>query len=90
VKQAIVDRAIKALAKIGAAQSSPERQAEKPTLSQRTQLSHSRENAAVCRSPDCGGCYLVDPETGARIHPPKFRGDYRTRLEQWEEKGKVQ
>jgi hypothetical protein len=45
---------------------------------------------ARCSSPNCGGCYLVDPATGARIHPPKCGEDYRARLERWEAKGRVQ
>jgi hypothetical protein len=90
MNQAIVDRAIEALAKIGATRSSPERQTEKPTPSQRTQLNHPQEKVAACGSPDCGRCYLVDPATGARIHPPKCGEDYRAWLERWEAKGRPQ
>ncbi len=45
---------------------------------------------APCGSPKCGGCYVVDAETGAKIHPPKCGEDYRAWLERWEAKGRVQ
>ena len=45
---------------------------------------------AACGSPNCDGCYMVHPATGATIHPPKCGEDYRTWLERWEAKGKVQ
>ena len=50
----------------------------------------ARKPVASCGSPDCGGCYLVDPGAGARIHPPKCGEDYRAWLERWDAKGKVQ
>ena len=49
-----------------------------------------REGLSACGSPDCAGCYLVDPATGAMIHPPKCSEDYRAWLERWEAKGRVQ
>lgn len=44
----------------------------------------------TCGSHDCAGCYVVDEETGARIHPPKISETYRKWLEQWKPKGKPQ
>jgi len=45
---------------------------------------------ATCGSPDCAGCYLVDAEAGAKIHPPKCGEDYRAWLERWKPRGKPQ
>ena len=49
-----------------------------------------RTGMAACGSPDCAGCYIVDAETGARIHPPKCGEEYRRLLERWQPKGKPQ
>jgi hypothetical protein len=42
---------------------------------------------APCKAPQCAGCYVVDDETGARIHPPKSS---RSWLERWQPNGKPQ
>ena len=49
-----------------------------------------RTGMAACGSPDCAGCYVVDAETCARIHPPKCGEEYRKWLERWQPKGKPQ
>lgn len=43
---------------------------------------------APCGSAHCAGCY--DVGDGKKIHPPKVGEDYRTWLERWKPKGKVQ
>lgn len=43
-----------------------------------------------CRSPHCAGCYIVDSESGAKIHPPKCGEEYRKWLERWEGRGRIQ
>jgi hypothetical protein len=43
---------------------------------------------APCGSPQCAGCY--DVADGRKIHPPKIGKDYRSWLERWQPKGKVQ
>lgn len=48
------------------------------------------DSVAQCGSLDCAGCYLVDADTGAKVHPPKCGEDYRAWLERWENKGRVQ
>lgn len=56
-----------------------------------TLLARVREvKPATCGSPLCAGCYVVDAETGAKIHPPKCGSDYFAWLKKWEPKGKVQ
>jgi hypothetical protein len=45
---------------------------------------------APCGSPDCAGCYLVDAEAGAKIHPPKPSPKWLAWLERWETKGGLQ
>lgn len=45
---------------------------------------------AACGSPACAGCYVVDPESGAKIHPPKCGKEYQSWLERWQPKGKTQ
>jgi hypothetical protein len=65
---AIVERAVRALAAIGAAkQTVPE---SSPIASQAQDVKGpEREGLALCGSPACGGCYEVAP--GVRIHPRK-------------------
>lgn len=53
----------------------------------------NRDNAdslAACGSPDCGGCYVVDVESGAKIHPPKSSPEWLFWLERWKPTGKLQ
>jgi hypothetical protein len=96
---AILDRAIEALTKVGAARN-PKRQVGKPMKREdnqrsttsvpevsRIDLSHS-EQSALCGAPHCAGCYEVDP--GVRIHPPKSGEEWKEWLLRWEPKGKVQ
>lgn len=87
MNQAIVERAIAALAKIGAARD-PKKSADKPTKPEDTQSNPSQEKVAPCGPLLCGGCY--DVEEGKKIHPPKCGEDYRAWLERWEGKGRVQ
>lgn len=42
----------------------------------------------LCGSPDCAGCYEVEP--GKRIHPPQASAEWEERLRRWEPKGKPQ
>jgi len=44
--------------------------------------------SATCGSPDCAGCYEVEP--GVRIHPPKCGESYREWFERWDAKGRLQ
>lgn len=44
----------------------------------------------TCDNPNCAGCYVVDLETGAKIHPPKTGEAYREWLQRWQPKGKPQ
>jgi hypothetical protein len=46
------------------------------------------EQAALCGSPKCAGCYEVQP--GVRIHPPNSGQDRKEWLSKWEPKGRVQ
>jgi hypothetical protein len=78
MNQAIVDRAIEALAKVGAARS-PKRQVDKLI---KREDNHPRtasapvqaQQSSLCGSPYCAGCYEV--ERGVRIHPPKSGKDW--------------
>ena len=45
------------------------------------------KRGADCGSPDCGGCYEVEP--GRRIHPPKPSPDWLTWLRRWQSKGEL-
>jgi hypothetical protein len=68
----IVERAVKALAAIGAAQqAAPERTPSAARERDVPEVNSEpvRESLALCGSPDCGGCY--DVGDGRKIHPPK-------------------
>ncbi len=74
---AIVERAVKALAAIGAARQ-PEAEDSRPGLDgQADAIQEARpvltgpecEGLAACGSPHCAGCY--DVGDGRKIHPPK-------------------
>jgi hypothetical protein len=83
--KAIVERALRALAEIGAAgPGMPELPRKTPELKPEAQFNSS----APCGSSDCGGCY--DVGDGRRIHPPKCGEKYRAWLERWEATGRVQ
>lgn len=45
---------------------------------------------APCGSPQCAACYVVDAETGAKIHPPKCGQKHLDWLKRWEPKGRTQ
>jgi hypothetical protein len=80
--KAVIERALRALAEIGAARPSVSelpREMPEPT---------SPAPAALCGSPDCAGCY--DVADGKKIHPPKCGDDYRAWLERWKAKGRPQ
>jgi hypothetical protein len=78
MNQAIVDRAIEALAKVGAARS-PKRHVDKLIKREDNQprtpsVPAQVEQSSLCGSPDCAGCYEV--KRGVRIHPPKCGKDW--------------
>jgi len=91
MERAIVERAIKALAAIGAAQQTvPE---HSPVVNELRAVASAKrrpvgENLAPCSSPTCAGCY--DVGDGRKIHPPKLGEDYREWLLKWDAKGRVQ
>jgi hypothetical protein len=49
-----------------------------------------RQRPAPCGSAPCGGCYVVDAETGAKIHPPRAGQSYLDWFARWNGSGKVQ
>lgn len=61
-----------------------------PAMSAVNKKQRQRDAIAPCGSPHCAGCYVVDAETGAKIHPPKCGDEYRKWLERWQPKGKPQ
>jgi hypothetical protein len=68
----IVERAVKALAAIGAKQQAvpdSSRIAIASRVVESAEPVREWSGLALCGSPDCGGCYEVLP--GIRIHPPK-------------------
>ena len=81
----IVERALKALAEIGATrqpcQTSSAADDPQPNLQKEDEL-------VTCGSPECAGCY--DVGQGNKIHPPKMGADYFCWLKRWEPKGPVQ
>ena len=90
MNQAILDRAIEALAKVGATRS-PKRQADNPAKREddqprTTSVPVQAKQSALCGSPYCAGCYEI--ERGVQLHPPKCGEDYRAWLERWQAKGK--
>jgi hypothetical protein len=75
--RAIVERAVRALAGIGAARQ-PEAEDVRPELDPQVAVSQEvrpalaepeSDGLAACRSPNCAGCY--DVGDGRKIHPPK-------------------
>lgn len=80
-----VERALKALANIGATrqtgQTSSVADGPQPELREGNEL-------AACGSPECAGCY--DVGQGNKIHPPKIGPDYIGWHKRWEPKGTVQ
>jgi hypothetical protein len=96
--KAIVERALRALAEIGAARHAmPELPRKAPELvnsapATQYQVADKPEaqanSLAPCGSLDCAGCY--DVGDGRRIHPPKCGEKYRVWLERWEARGRVQ
>jgi hypothetical protein len=95
---AIVERALRALAEIGAARpATPELPRKMPELADYAPASQHKvadkpedqsSSLAPCGSSDCAGCY--DVGSGRRIHPPKCGEEYRLLLERWEARGRVQ
>jgi hypothetical protein len=92
--RAVIERALRALAEIGAARTAaPELSREMP---EPADLKHanpinaesSTATADLCGSADCAGCYNVGD--GRKIHPPKIGEDYKKWLERWKPKGSVQ
>jgi hypothetical protein len=70
--RAIVERAVKALAAIGAAQqtvSEPSPVAPHSQAAMSAKRNPEHIGLALCGSPVCGGCY--DVGDGRMIHPPK-------------------
>lgn len=51
-------------------------------ISEKREVSNSR--FAPCGSPDCAGCYEIEP--GVRIHPPKQGAEWLAWLAKWEPK----
>jgi hypothetical protein len=92
--KAIVERALRALAEIGAARRAvPELPRKTPELANPApanpvKADRSTSAGAPCASPHCAGCY--DVGDGRKIHPPKIGEHYRKWLERWEPKGKLQ
>jgi hypothetical protein len=96
--KAIVERALRALAEIGAARSAvPEMPDKMPELANPAPATQHKvadkpeaqsNSLAPCGSPDCAGCY--DVGDGRRIHPPKCGEEYRVLLDAWETRGRVQ
>jgi hypothetical protein len=83
----IVERALRALAEIGAV-----RLAGIPTLATVAspvptahaipgETTAERDELAPCGSSRCAGCY--DVGDGKKIHPPKTGKDYQKRMERW-------
>jgi len=72
-----VERAVQALAALNTAKR-PEAKAQSMTepLRELKISSEQRqfENLAACESPNCAGCYEIEP--GIRIHPPKSWKDW--------------
>jgi|SRR5450432_2890062 hypothetical protein len=62
----------------------------RPATATPTQEDYSMKALARCGSASCAGCYVVDAQTGAKIHPPKCGDDYKTWLERWEAKSRPQ
>lgn len=71
--KATVERAIAALAQIGAAHVPEPRPEPFPPNSNPTQPPRC-EAIAACGSPDCAGCY--DVGDARKIHPPKCGEDF--------------
>ena len=96
--KAIVERALRALAEIGAAgPAMPELPRETPELANPVPATQDKvadkpeaqfNSSARCGSSDCAGCY--DVGDGRRIHPPKCGEKYRAWFERWEARGRVQ
>ena len=96
--KAIVERALRALAEIGAAGPAiPELPRKTPELANPAPATQDKvadkpeaqfNSSARCGSSDCAGCY--DVGDGRRIHPPKCGEKYRAWLERWEARGRVQ
>ena len=96
--KAIVERALRALAEIGAASPAvPELPRKTRALTNPAPVTPRKvadkpdaqsNSLAPCGSSDCAGCY--DVGDGRRIHPPKRGEKYRVWLERWEAKGRVQ
>ena len=96
--KAIVERALRALAEIGAARPAmPELPRKTPELANPAPATQHQvadkpeaqsDSLAPCGSSDCAGCY--DVGDGRRIHPPKCGEKYRAWLERWETRGRVQ
>src|SRR5271166_537627 len=42
-----------------------------PGIEEATPDDNPVNSSATCGSATCAGCYVVDSQTGARIHPPK-------------------
>ena len=57
-----------------------------PLESGETGDAHSTHGVALCGSPNCDGCYEVEP--GRRIHPPKASPEWLEWLKKWEPKTK--
>jgi hypothetical protein len=88
--RAIAERAVRALTALNLDRGTEIRSITASVGAPATQAVESRAGGelAGCGSPNCAGCYEV--ERGVRIHPPKCSEDYRTWLERWEAKGRLQ
>ena len=87
MNQAIVDRAIEALAKVGATRS-PKRQVDRTTKPENTEPKSAQGEVKPCGTLLCPDCY--DLEKGKMVRPPKCRERCRKWLERWNPKGSVQ
>jgi hypothetical protein len=92
--KAVVERALRALAEIGAARSvvlEPPRGMAQPANhapANPVRADGSTSAGAPCGSPYCAGCYGVGD--GMKIHPPKIGEDYRKWLDRWKPIGRPQ
>lgn len=88
--KAVVERALRALAEIGAVRTpTPKPPSVEPgRFTENSDKSAKIAALAPCGSAHCAGCY--DVGDGKKIHPPKCGEEYRKWLERWKPKGKPQ
>jgi hypothetical protein len=89
--RAIAERAVRALTALNTrprSEHQPSRVSSTRSVEAAQFTAPSSEERAACESPQCGGCYEVEP--GVQIHPPRSGKDWKEWLLNWEPKGRVQ